>query len=126
MWGGAVVSKGMTPRVILWPAHTHMNGHTKRKTHIHTHMLEKCPGQKRPAPVQLCSLPPVVATMRDLGKKEPLEAAAGEALGKTLTVAQLDVCSDESVANCLSHIEGGRVDVLGETWQPLRTLTHTH
>ncbi|XP_059123220.1 retinol dehydrogenase 8 [Peromyscus eremicus] len=54
----------------------------------------------------------VVATMRDLGKKEPLEAAAGEALGKTLSVAQLDVCSDESVANCLSHIEGGRVDVL--------------
>ncbi|KAL1782307.1 retinol dehydrogenase 8 [Sigmodon hispidus] len=54
----------------------------------------------------------VVATMRDLGKKEPLEKAAGEALGKTLRVAQLDVCSDESVANCLSHIEGGQVDVL--------------
>ncbi|MEJ1283781.1 hypothetical protein NN561_014756 [Cricetulus griseus] len=54
----------------------------------------------------------VVATMRDLGKKEPLEAAAGEALGKTLSVSQLDVCSDESVADCLSHIEGGRVDVL--------------
>ncbi|XP_036048318.1 retinol dehydrogenase 8 [Onychomys torridus] len=54
----------------------------------------------------------VVATMRDLGKKGPLEEAAGEALGKTLSVAQLDVCSDESVANCLSHIEGGRVDVL--------------
>lgn len=53
--------------------------------------------------------------MRDLGKKEPLEAAAGEALGKTLNVAQLDVCSDDSVANCLSHIEGGQVDVLGET-----------
>eukprot|EP00073_Rattus_norvegicus_P049135 XP_017451410.1 PREDICTED: retinol dehydrogenase 8 isoform X1 [Rattus norvegicus] len=55
----------------------------------------------------------VVATMRDLGKKEPLEAAAGEALGKTLSVAQLDVCSDESVTNCLSHIEGGQVDILG-------------
>ncbi|XP_031201509.1 retinol dehydrogenase 8 [Mastomys coucha] len=54
----------------------------------------------------------VVATMRDLGKKEPLEAAAGEALGKTISVAQLDVCSDESVINCLSHIEGGQVDVL--------------
>ncbi|CAH6855703.1 retinol dehydrogenase 8 [Phodopus roborovskii] len=54
----------------------------------------------------------VVATMRDLGKKEPLEAAAGEALGKTLSVAQLDVCSDESVANCLSHIKGEQVDVL--------------
>uniref|UniRef100_A0A8C6R3T6 Retinol dehydrogenase 8 n=1 Tax=Nannospalax galili TaxID=1026970 RepID=A0A8C6R3T6_NANGA len=61
---------------------------------------------------QLCSLPSVVATMRDLGKKEPLEAAAGDALGKTLIVAQLDVCSDESVAQCLSHIQGGQVDVL--------------
>ncbi|KAL2764320.1 retinol dehydrogenase 8, partial [Daubentonia madagascariensis] len=54
----------------------------------------------------------VVATMRDLRKKETLEAAAGEALGQTLTVAQLDVCSDESVAQCLSCIQGGEVDVL--------------
>ncbi|XP_023501225.2 retinol dehydrogenase 8 isoform X2 [Equus caballus] len=54
----------------------------------------------------------VVATMRDLGKKGMLEAAAGEALGQTLTVAQLDVCSDESVAQCLSCIQGGEVDVL--------------
>uniref|UniRef100_A0A2K6V796 Retinol dehydrogenase 8 n=1 Tax=Saimiri boliviensis boliviensis TaxID=39432 RepID=A0A2K6V796_SAIBB len=53
----------------------------------------------------------VVATMRDLRKKETLEAAAGEALGQTLTVAQLDVCSDESVAQCLSCIQG-EVDVL--------------
>ncbi|XP_040586041.1 retinol dehydrogenase 8 isoform X1 [Mesocricetus auratus] len=55
----------------------------------------------------------VVATMRDLGKKESLEAAAGDTLGKTLSIAQLDVCSDESVANCLSRIEGQPVDVLG-------------
>ncbi|XP_070348063.1 retinol dehydrogenase 8 isoform X6 [Equus asinus] len=55
----------------------------------------------------------VVATMRDLGKKGMLEAAAREALGQTLTVAQLDVCSDESVAQCLSCIQGGEVDVLG-------------
>ncbi|XP_012889382.1 PREDICTED: retinol dehydrogenase 8 [Dipodomys ordii] len=54
----------------------------------------------------------VVATMRDLGKKEALEASAGSALGKTLTVAQLDVCNDDSVAQCLSHIPGGDVDVL--------------
>nr|XP_012291811.1 retinol dehydrogenase 8 isoform X1 [Aotus nancymaae] len=53
----------------------------------------------------------VVATMRDLRKKGTLEAAAGEALGQTLTVAQLDVCSDESVAQCLSCIQG-EVDVL--------------
>lgn len=68
---------------------------------------------------QLCFLSSVVATMRDLGKKGTLEAAAGEALGQTLTVAQLDVCSDESVAQCLSCIHGGEVDVLGETEQPL-------
>ncbi|XP_025718915.1 retinol dehydrogenase 8 [Callorhinus ursinus] len=54
----------------------------------------------------------VVATMRDLGKKGTLEEAAGDALGQTLTVAQLDVCSDESVAQCLSCIQGGEVDVL--------------
>ncbi|XP_004595551.2 retinol dehydrogenase 8 [Ochotona princeps] len=54
----------------------------------------------------------VVATMRDLGKKGALEEAAGDALGKTLTVASLDVCSDESVGQCLSCIPGGDVDVL--------------
>ena len=69
--------------------------------------------------LQLCFLSPVVATMRDLGKKGTLETAAGEALGQTLTVAQLDVCSEESVAQCLSCIQGGEVDVLGETEQPL-------
>ncbi|KAM5238287.1 retinol dehydrogenase 8 [Ctenodactylus gundi] len=54
----------------------------------------------------------VVATMRDLGKRGPLEAAAGDMLGRTLTVAQLDVCSDESVAQCLGCVPGGEVDVL--------------
>nr|XP_036855057.1 retinol dehydrogenase 8 isoform X3 [Manis javanica] len=50
--------------------------------------------------------------MRDMEKKGTLEAAAGETLGQTLTVAQLDVCSDESVARCLRCIPGGEVDVL--------------
>ncbi|XP_036610206.1 retinol dehydrogenase 8 isoform X2 [Trichosurus vulpecula] len=54
----------------------------------------------------------VIATMRDLGKKEKLEAAAGEALGQTLTVAQMDVCSEDSISACLSNIEGGSLDVL--------------
>ncbi|KAM6307848.1 retinol dehydrogenase 8 [Podargus strigoides] len=54
----------------------------------------------------------VIATMRDLGKKEKLEAAAGEALGKTLSVQRLDVRSDASVAECMGTIPGGRVDVL--------------
>ncbi|XP_001368024.1 retinol dehydrogenase 8 [Monodelphis domestica] len=54
----------------------------------------------------------VIATMRDLGKKEKLETAAGEALGRTLTVAQMDVCSEDSVSACLNSIEGRNVDVL--------------
>ncbi|NXT33281.1 RDH8 dehydrogenase, partial [Pelecanoides urinatrix] len=54
----------------------------------------------------------VIATMRDLRKKEKLEEAAGSALGKTLSVQRLDVCSDSSVAECMGNIPGGRVDVL--------------
>lgn len=79
-------------------------------------------GERSQCLPQLCFLSPVVATMRDLGKKSMLEAAAGEALGQTLTVAQLDVCSDESVAQCLSCIRGGEVDVLGEAEQSLGSL----
>lgn len=52
--------------------------------------------------------------MRDLRKKEKLEAAAGAALGTTLSIQRLDVCSDSSVAECMASIPGGRVDVLGE------------
>ncbi|NXW11005.1 RDH8 dehydrogenase, partial [Fregetta grallaria] len=54
----------------------------------------------------------VIATMRDLRKKEKLEEAAGPALGKTLSIQRLDVCSDSSVAECMGSIPGGRVDVL--------------
>uniref|UniRef100_A0A672UVF6 Retinol dehydrogenase n=1 Tax=Strigops habroptila TaxID=2489341 RepID=A0A672UVF6_STRHB len=54
----------------------------------------------------------VIATMRDLRKKDKLEEAAGSALGKTLSIHRLDVCSDGSVAECLASIPGGRVDVL--------------
>ncbi|XP_054663759.1 suppressor of SWI4 1 homolog [Grus americana] len=54
----------------------------------------------------------VIATMRDLRKKEKLEEAAGSALGKTLSIQRLDVCSDSSVAECMESIPGGRVDVL--------------
>ncbi|XP_009883672.1 PREDICTED: uncharacterized protein LOC104286740 [Charadrius vociferus] len=50
--------------------------------------------------------------MRDLRKKEKLEEAAGPALGKTLSIQRLDVCSDSSVAECMESIPGGRVDVL--------------
>ncbi|NWH68396.1 RDH8 dehydrogenase, partial [Geococcyx californianus] len=54
----------------------------------------------------------VIATMRDLRKKDKLEEAAGAALGKTLTIQRLDVCSDSSVAECMGNIPGGHVDVL--------------
>ncbi|XP_030051156.1 retinol dehydrogenase 8 [Microcaecilia unicolor] len=54
----------------------------------------------------------VIATMRDLRKKGSLEEAAGDCMGSTLMVAQLDVCSDESVTRCLTAIPHCRVDVV--------------
>ncbi|XP_059495993.1 retinol dehydrogenase 8-like isoform X2 [Stegostoma tigrinum] len=55
----------------------------------------------------------VIATMRNLNRKGQLEAAAGETLNKTLHIRQLDVCSDESVAECLNSIQDKGVDILG-------------
>ncbi|XP_033927988.1 retinol dehydrogenase 8 [Melopsittacus undulatus] len=54
----------------------------------------------------------VIATMRDLGKRQRLEEAAGSALGRTLSIQRLDVSSDSSVAECMASIPGGHVDVL--------------
>ncbi|XP_048377653.1 retinol dehydrogenase 8-like isoform X1 [Stegostoma tigrinum] len=54
----------------------------------------------------------VIATMRNLNRKGQLEAAAGETLNKTLHIRQLDVCSDESVAECLNSIQDKGVDIL--------------
>ncbi|KAL9820490.1 retinol dehydrogenase 8-like, partial [Geothlypis trichas] len=56
----------------------------------------------------------VLATMRDLSRRGPLEAAAGATLGDTLRILRLDVTSDSSVAECLEGVPGGRVDVVGE------------
>ncbi|XP_055649202.1 LOW QUALITY PROTEIN: retinol dehydrogenase 8 [Falco peregrinus] len=50
--------------------------------------------------------------MRDLRKKEKTGGSGGSALGKTLSIQRLDVCSDSSVAECIGSIPGGRVDVL--------------
>ena len=57
----------------------------------------------------------VYATMRNLAKKDKLEAAAGAALGDTLFIKQLDVCSDDSVARAVEQIfdEEKRIAVLG-------------
>ncbi|KAG7279539.1 hypothetical protein CRUP_034640 [Coryphaenoides rupestris] len=54
----------------------------------------------------------VIATMRDLKRKEKLLEAAGEAYGKTLSLAVLDVCSDDSVKQCIGGIKDRHVDIL--------------
>ncbi|KAJ8384672.1 hypothetical protein AAFF_G00200040 [Aldrovandia affinis] len=54
----------------------------------------------------------VIATMRDLKRKDKLVQAAGDTYGKMLTLQTLDVCSDESVKQCISSIKDRRVDVL--------------
>ncbi|KAG9330914.1 hypothetical protein JZ751_021633 [Albula glossodonta] len=54
----------------------------------------------------------VIATMRDLKRKDKLVEAAGDTYGKTLTLQTLDVCSDESVKQCINSIKDRHVDVL--------------
>uniref|UniRef100_A0A7N8WI48 Retinol dehydrogenase 8 n=1 Tax=Mastacembelus armatus TaxID=205130 RepID=A0A7N8WI48_9TELE len=54
----------------------------------------------------------VIATMRDLKRKDKLVEAAGDAYGKTLSLAVLDVCNDESVKQCINGIKDRHVDVL--------------
>ncbi|KAK6301035.1 retinol dehydrogenase 8-like [Coregonus clupeaformis] len=54
----------------------------------------------------------VIATMRDLKRKDKLVEAAGDAYGKTLSLAVLDVCTDESVKQCINGIKDRHVDVL--------------
>ena len=55
----------------------------------------------------------VVATMRDLAKRAPLDAAARDA-GVTLDVQSLDVTSPASIEECFAHIRSvhGRLDAL--------------
>ncbi|KAI1886529.1 hypothetical protein AGOR_G00196700 [Albula goreensis] len=50
--------------------------------------------------------------MRDLKRKDKLVEAAGDTYGKTLTLQTLDVCSDESVKQCINSIKDRHVDVL--------------
>ncbi|KAL6482533.1 hypothetical protein MHYP_G00106130 [Metynnis hypsauchen] len=54
----------------------------------------------------------VIATMRDLKKKDKLVEAAGDAYDKTLSLLPLDVCSDESVKQCLNSVKDRHIDVL--------------
>lgn len=52
--------------------------------------------------------------MRDLKKKDKLVEAAGDAYGKTLTLLPLDVCSDESVKQCINNVKDRHIDILSE------------
>ncbi|XP_037332448.2 retinol dehydrogenase 8 [Pungitius pungitius] len=54
----------------------------------------------------------VVATMRDLGKRGPLEKAAGDSLNETLEIKQLDACCEASIKQCVDSLPDRRVDVL--------------
>ncbi|KAI2668891.1 Retinol dehydrogenase 8 [Labeo rohita] len=51
-------------------------------------------------------------TMRDLKRKDKLVEAAGDTYGKTLSLLTLDVCSDESVKQCVDNIKDRHIDVL--------------
>lgn len=65
--------------------------------------------------------------MRDLKRKDKLVEAAGDAYGKTLSLAVLDVCSDESVKQCIDGIKDRHVDVLSESEQSTsNTLSADH
>lgn len=60
------------------------------------------------------SLSSVIATMRDLKKKDKLVEAAGDTYGKTLMLLPLDVCSDESVKQCINNVKDRHIDILSE------------
>ncbi|XP_064416757.1 retinol dehydrogenase 8-like [Latimeria chalumnae] len=54
----------------------------------------------------------VIATMRNLEKRWELEKAAGNVLNTTLEVKELDVCSEESIRDCVNSIPGRKVDIV--------------
>ena len=58
----------------------------------------------------------VYATMRNLAKKDKLEEEGKKSVGETLFIKELDVCSDESVAQLVQELmdKEGRIDVLGK------------
>lgn len=56
----------------------------------------------------------VIATMRNITKKENLEAAIGSAFNQTLEIKQLDVCDEKSIHNCINSIPQRHIDILSE------------
>ncbi|XP_051744673.1 retinol dehydrogenase 8a isoform X2 [Ctenopharyngodon idella] len=65
----------------------------------------------------------VIATMRDLKKKDRLVEAAGDAYGKTLTLLPLDVCSDDSVRQCIDSVKDRHIDVLSVVFNDVYTAS---
>ncbi|XP_067892457.1 retinol dehydrogenase 8 [Heterodontus francisci] len=54
----------------------------------------------------------VYATMRNLDKRRDLVDTAGNALGKTLEIKELDVCSEKSIRDCVNSIPNRKIDIL--------------
>ncbi|KAM6904834.1 retinol dehydrogenase 8 [Xenentodon cancila] len=54
----------------------------------------------------------VIATMRDLGKRGPLEKAASRLLNRTLEIKELDACCEPSIKECINSLPNRQVDVL--------------
>ncbi|XP_072225241.1 retinol dehydrogenase 8a isoform X2 [Leuresthes tenuis] len=65
----------------------------------------------------------VIATMRDLKKKDKLLEAAGDAYGKTLVLLPLDVCSDESVRQCINNVKDRHIDILRVVFNDVYTAS---
>ncbi|KAG2461100.1 RDH8 dehydrogenase, partial [Polypterus senegalus] len=54
----------------------------------------------------------VIATMRNLNKRDKLEEAAGDTLNQTLEIKQLDVCDEKSIQECINSIPDRHIDIL--------------
>lgn len=52
--------------------------------------------------------------MRNIAKKEKLEAAAGTSLNRTLEIKQLDVCDEKSICGCIDSIPNRQIDILSK------------
>uniref|UniRef100_A0A8C4TJ63 Retinol dehydrogenase 8-like n=1 Tax=Erpetoichthys calabaricus TaxID=27687 RepID=A0A8C4TJ63_ERPCA len=54
----------------------------------------------------------VIATMRNLNKRDKLEETAGDTLNRTLEIKQLDVCDEKSIQECIDSIPDRHIDIL--------------
>lgn len=56
----------------------------------------------------------VYATMRNTAKAEALVEAAGQTLGRTLEIKQLDVCDENSIRACVDSLPMRKIDILSK------------